>query len=187
VNRPDRARRVAVDEQLANRHLPGWDYADAYTSALPAGASHDPAELARTLLGAGSETQRRLMRQLLRGRDRFARLAGLKPADRPSGGLFPILTNAPDLIVMGMNDRHLDFRLLLARQDDHVVVTTLVKRHNALGTAYFTLVRPAHQALVPRLLHSATSRDWNPRPAPRTQKGRGGPTPEGSMTESPEV
>jgi len=80
----------------------------------------------------------------------------------------PIITLAHDLIVMGLNDRHLDFRLLLSRHDDHVVVTTLVKRHNALGTAYFIFVRPAHQALVPRLLDSATSRDWKPAPcAPR--------------------
>jgi hypothetical protein len=168
VNRPGRARRVAVDEQLANRHLPGWDYVDAYTTMLPPGAPRDPAKLSRIFLCAGTGAQSRLLRQLLRGRDRLARLVGLKPAARPPGELLPIITLAHDLIVMGLNDRHLDFRLLLSRHDDHVVVTTLVKRHNALGTAYFIFVRPAHQALVPRLLDSATSRDWKPAPcAPR--------------------
>jgi hypothetical protein len=59
----------------------------------------------------------------------------LKPDARPPGTLFPVLAKTPDLIVMGLNDRHLDFRLLLARRDDQVVVTALVQRHNALGTA----------------------------------------------------
>ncbi len=163
MNRPGRAQRVAVDEQLANRHLPDWDYADAYTTMLPPGAPRDPAKLSRIFLCAGTGAQSRLLRLLrllLQGRDRLARLVGLKPAARPAGELFPIITLLHDLIVMGLNDRHLDFRLLLSRQDDHIVVTTLVKRHNALGTAYFIFVRPAHQALVPRLLDSATSRDW---------------------------
>ena len=100
------------------------------------------------------------MHHLLRGRDRLARLAGLKPAARPPGGLFPVFTKTPDLIVMGLNDSHLDFRLLLARHDERVTITTLIQRHNALGTAYFAVVRPFHRALIPRLLDSASSRDW---------------------------
>jgi hypothetical protein len=161
VNLPQHARRVAVDEQLAGRHLPGWDYADAYACGLPPGASADPDDLARALLGAGSRRQRRLVHLLMRGRDRLGRLVGLKPAARRPGALFPVLAKTPDLIVMGLNDRHLDFRLLLARQEDQVVVTTLVQRHNTLGTAYFALVGPFHRTLVPRLLDSASSRDWN--------------------------
>lgn len=161
MNLPHRARRIAVDQQLADRHLPGWDYADAYACALPPGPTPDPDDLARTLFSAGSQTQRRLMHQLMRGRDRLARLVALKPAARPPGTLFPVFAKTTDLIVMGLNDRHLDFRLLLAHQDEHVVVTTLVQRHNALGTAYFALVGPFHRGLVPRLLHSASSRDWD--------------------------
>jgi hypothetical protein len=84
VNLPHRARRVAVDQQLADRHLPGWDYADAYACGLPPSASADPEDLARALFGAGSQTQRRLMHQLMRGRDGLARLLGLQPAAPPA-------------------------------------------------------------------------------------------------------
>jgi hypothetical protein len=57
---------------------------------------------------------------------------------RETIGLFPILTESPERLVAGFNDKHLDFRLVVdvaARGTDsasgqQVTATTLVKTHN---------------------------------------------------------
>ena len=63
------------------------------------------------------------------------------------------------MILLGEDDRHLDFRLSVLRQRggtaDWVVVSTVVRFNNWLGRAYFLPVRPLHQLIVPAILRSA--------------------------------
>ena len=56
-------------------------------------------------------------------------------------------------LILGEDDRHLDFRLSLllrARPDgsgDELVATTVVRCHNALGRVYLALIRPVPPSL----------------------------------------
>ena len=65
---------------------------------------------------------------------------------------------------MGLDDRHLDFRvsLRLLRSDDAAGVlqlTTTVTFHGRLGRLYFALVRPFHRRIVPAMLRSAVAKE----------------------------
>jgi uncharacterized protein DUF2867 len=71
-------------------------------------------------------------------------------------GIFPVVSETPDRLVAGFNDRHLDFRVVVdvtapgsVRQ---VTATTLVKTHNWLGRTYLATILPFHRLIVPALL-----------------------------------
>ena len=72
-------------------------------------------------------------------------------------GVFPVLSKTPERVVLGLNDKHLDFRLAIdvaaldARRRE-VVATTLVQTHNRLGRTYLALILPFHRRIVPALM-----------------------------------
>lgn len=74
-----------------------------------------------------------------------------------------VFDRRPDELLLGENDRHLDFRVsVLLSADDvqqWVTVSTVVCVHNAWGRAYFALVRPFHQLIVPTLIRHALRGD----------------------------
>jgi Protein of unknown function (DUF2867) len=77
-------------------------------------------------------------------------------APRDMIGIFPVVSETPERLVAGFNDRHLDFRVVVdvttpggVRQ---VTATTLVKTHNWFGRAYLTIITPFHRLIVPALL-----------------------------------
>lgn len=102
------------------------------------------------------------LRMLLAIRDAVMRPLGVKSSRelRDSGppearvDFFPILEEREDEIVLGENDRHLDFRLSLLRMraggDATIVATTAVRIHNRLGRAYIGVIRPFHHLVVRR-------------------------------------
>ena len=68
-------------------------------------------------------------------------------------GMFPIVAHAEGEIVLGFDDRHLDFRIVVESQPagaDATVVRllTLVRRHNRLGRAYLAAILPFHKLIV---------------------------------------
>jgi hypothetical protein len=79
-------------------------------------------------------------------------------ADTPRDmiGIFPVVSQAPDRLVAGFNDRHLDFRVVVdvtAPGDSRrVTATTVVKTHNRLGRIYLAVIMPFHRLIVPALL-----------------------------------
>jgi hypothetical protein len=71
-------------------------------------------------------------------------------------GIFPVVSQTPDRLIAGFNDRHLDFRVVIdvtapgdVRQ---VTATTLVKTHNWFGRTYLAIILPFHRLIVPALL-----------------------------------
>ena len=143
-----------VDTVVLDAQLPGWDYADAY-DVLVDGEGPDSALAAVRCLSAPGPG-----RLVLRARDVLVSTVGLKPAVTGSAELFPVLVDTPHLAVVGLDDAHLDFRILVNLDRRRVRCVTVVRRHNRLGHAYFAVVRPFHRRLVPYLLARAAQRRW---------------------------
>lgn len=65
---------------------------------------------------------------------------------------FPVHWEGRDEIVLGADDRHLDFRLSLLRRlsptGASLIATTVVHTHNAFGVTYLNLIRPFHHLVV---------------------------------------
>lgn len=147
----------AVAVSLPNRHLPEADWADRFELALD-GKGVTAAEAAERSLGRSP----RWIRELLRLRNRMVSLVGLKSAAPRPGrfglvGAFPVLSKTDDEVVLGFDDKHLDFRIIVdvragSAVNQIVGVTTLVRRHNTLGWVYLAAVIPFHKVIVPTLL-----------------------------------
>lgn len=67
-------------------------------------------------------------------------------------GIFPILSESESQLIAGLDDKHLDFRIvidLIDKNDGQTVsMTTLINRHNVLGRGYLRLVLPFHRAII---------------------------------------
>ena len=76
------------------------------------------------------------------------------------GTMFPIISETPDKVVLGLDDRHLDFRIVIKHNqaDSSVSMTTLVKPHNVWGRIYLAIVKPFHRLVVPTMLSKAATR-----------------------------
>lgn len=74
-------------------------------------------------------------------------------------GLFKVFSKTEDEVIMGEDDKHLDFRVSLFL-DTHksdpskkvITVTTTVKFNNWFGRLYFLPVKPFHKLIVPIIL-----------------------------------
>jgi Protein of unknown function (DUF2867) len=83
--------------------------------------------------------------------------SGVSPnAPRDMIGIFPVVSETRDRLIIGFNDRHLDFRVVVdvtaPRDVTQVTATTLVKTHNWLGRTYLAIIMPFHRLIVPALL-----------------------------------
>lgn len=135
------------------------DWCDAFWVHLPHDTPADPLYWSTLLFGAGDP--RRRPSGLMRVRDFLARQVGLKNAATGNGSAYPVLALDTREVVVGMDDRHLDFRVALSVRpfgSEVLVVTTAVRRHNRLGRAYFAVVTLPHQLLVPRWTRRAVRR-----------------------------
>lgn len=69
-------------------------------------------------------------------------------------GLFKVFDGNENEIILGEDDKHLDFRvsLLLDKKENLLRVSTTVKIHNWLGNLYFLPVKPFHKLIVPTMM-----------------------------------
>ncbi|WP_158253635.1 DUF2867 domain-containing protein [Chromobacterium alticapitis] len=115
---------------------------------------------AAALLRAFSQAMPPWANTLMRLRDRLVAPLGLKTAQTALNaaagpyrqgqklGVFCILHLGEHDVVLGEDDRHLDFRLVLRWRPGQLCVATLVRRHNALGRGYLALVTPFHHLIA---------------------------------------
>src|SRR5437899_137678 len=79
-----------------------------------------------------------------------------RTAPREMIGIFPVVSETPERLVAGFNDKHLDFRVVVDVANSgtarNVTATTLVKTHNWLGRTYLAIIVPFHRQIVPTLL-----------------------------------
>lgn len=74
-------------------------------------------------------------------------------------GIFQIFDKTDREIIIGENDKHLDFRVSIfydniqhGTENSFLTISTTVKYHNRMGMLYFIPVRPFHQLIVPVML-----------------------------------
>ncbi len=152
--------------------LPGADFQDAW--AIRAG---DPSLSALGHFLKGVAATPAWVHTSMALRNRVARLVGLKnlgalndidpakseadyrPGDRL--GIFTLIENQPEELLVGDSDRHLDVWLSVHRRPDGdgplITVTTVVHTKGWLGRLYMLPVAPMHKLIVPRVLASLDS------------------------------
>lgn len=163
---------VPSDSVLAPLYV-GADLLDAYAIHLPPGTNDDLEALAR----AGFGRQAWWIRTLTRVRDLVTAPVGLK-SSRAVGaaaaargeqviGFFPVLSKSAGELVMGEDDRHLDFRLAIMLRADaaggrELVVMTVVHCHNWLGRTYLAAIAPLHRVIALASLEQAARGEGRP-------------------------
>jgi Protein of unknown function (DUF2867) len=74
-------------------------------------------------------------------------------------GLFKVFERNTDEVILGEDDKHLNFRISLFLESNSlrpneykITITTTVLLHNKFGKLYFAIIRPFHQMIVPEML-----------------------------------
>jgi len=161
-------------DALAYRALPRVDFADAYSITLPARGPALLDSYARVMFA----NPPRWVSALMGLRDCAVSLFGLKTSTElqaPGAGVargnretaepgnrigpFPVLRRLKNELLLGADDRYLDFRLSIQcsgiNSGSQLRVITVVKFNNLLGRIYFLPVNPIHRVIVPRMMNQA--------------------------------
>jgi hypothetical protein len=134
------------------------DLLDAFAIQLPVEASDDLKVLARTAF----ETQAGWIRALTCVRDVVMATVGVKSsgavglAGAARGrviGYLPLLSKSATELIVGADDRHLDFRVTIQLRADaangrELLAGTVVHCHNRLGRIYLATIAPFHRVIV---------------------------------------
>jgi hypothetical protein len=81
-----------------------------------------------------------------------------QPGDRV--GIFTLIENTPNEVLLGDSDKHLKVTLSVHRaptdygQGAMVTITTVVKVHNLLGRLYMLPVAPMHKLIAPTVMRA---------------------------------
>jgi len=70
-------------------------------------------------------------------------------------GIFKIYAIEENEIIAGEDDKHLNFRVSVLKQNDELFISTLVHYNNWFGKAYFFIVKPFHKVVAKAMLNSA--------------------------------
>jgi hypothetical protein len=146
---------------LPDAALPEADWADAFEMTTRRRFS-SMREVAQATIGSMPPWSR----WLLKPRNVVVRPFGLKPdgiIDAPDSNaridIFPILGERADSIVLGLDDAHLNFRIVIERNPleagDQIRVTTLVQRHNLFGRMYIAAITPFDKAIATASMRQA--------------------------------
>jgi Protein of unknown function (DUF2867) len=142
--------------------LAGAQFSDAF-SVVVDDAALDARHAAEKMLGHSP----RWIERLLALRNFLVAPFGLKkPVPTRNGatdtiGIFPVVSETPGRLVAGLNDKHLDFRVVVdiatSGHGQRVTATTLVLTHNLLGRVYLAIIVPFHRLVVRALLRQVAA------------------------------
>jgi hypothetical protein len=138
--------------------LPAYNFADAFSTAIPGENL-----TARAAAERAFRHEPRWLKTLLGLRNGLANIAGLKSTSDVVAsnasilGGFPIVSEAPERVVLGFDDVHLDFRIVVgavvsAPGNTTVTVSTLVQTHNLMGRVYLLAILPFHKLIARTLI-----------------------------------
>jgi hypothetical protein len=164
---------------------PAAHYVDAYAAML-----QDPGHKLTAVDAAKAFflSAPRWLGALMRVRNALVKMAGLKTGNNAQTleeamrnfqylpgqrmGLFEVYASAANEVIMGENDRHLDFRVSVwgepfNENTQRLVLSTAVVFHNRAGRLYFWLVGFFHRRIVPAMLKAMVSHLQNQHVSPR--------------------
>ena len=147
--------------------------ADAFSIELPSGASKNPDVLARFIFSV----QPSWIGALTNVRDAIVAAFGLKTAKHlatlssdPAAkrvSIFRVFGMSETEVVLGENDKHLDFRVSILCTPDsppntgsRLTLSTVVHCHNRLGKTYLSVIAPFHRQVVIASLRRAAEVGW---------------------------
>lgn len=105
--------------------------------------------------------------QLMKARDKIARLAGLKTGDDAKRekvtfepgkeiGLFKMYNCNDREAIIGADDKHLNFRVSLylnpGKTSTEILISTVVFFNNRWGRLYMRVIKPFHKMVVPGII-----------------------------------
>ncbi len=163
---------IPVESAIA-RFYELTNLADAYSVELPADSITSPEKLARFIFSQ----QAAWIKGLMKIRDVLVAGFGLKTsaqltvhnAHRQTErvGIFKIYNTTEREIILGEDDKHLDFRLSVLcpvpaglAGERRLVLSTVVHCHNRLGRAYIFAIAPFHRIIVQSYLRRAARVGW---------------------------
>jgi hypothetical protein len=143
--------------------LAGAQFGDAFRITVE-GPAFDARQAAEKMLARSP----RWIERLLALRNRIVAPFGLKTPvsggtkSIDSIGIFPVVSETPDRLVAGFNDKHLDFRVVVdvttSGPQQDITATTLVRTHNLLGRVYLAIIMPFHRLIVRAVLRQVAAR-----------------------------
>ncbi|WP_022976052.1 DUF2867 domain-containing protein [Nevskia ramosa] len=160
-------------ESKISKAFASTNLADAYSIELPSRASTNPELLARFIFSHRAPW----IRNLIAVRDAIVGRLGLKTAKQLTSlgeeseagriGAFKIYDISLTEIVLGGDDKHLDFRLSVYCSNQpssgskrQLTFSTVVHCHNRLGRLYIFVIAPFHRLVVQSSLRSAAQIGW---------------------------
>ena len=147
----------SIPSKIAAEQLQGQNFCDSFTAR--SAEKLLALEAARKIMAS----EPKWINTLIALRNRLVRLVGLKgeaPAilqTTEKFGMFPIVSSTPECVVLGFDDRHLDFRIVIETKpapdaQTDVSLATAVKWHNIWGRLYLAFVLPFHKIIVRSML-----------------------------------
>ncbi|MFZ4928900.1 DUF2867 domain-containing protein [Chryseobacterium sp. Mn2064] len=148
-----------------------FDYTDSFEGEMKSAPQNiDISEVGRIFFSSSPKWGKKMFAF----RNKMVKLFGLKTGDNGKQtknmndftceigeqvGIFKIFDKTDHEIIIGEDDKHLDFRVSLLydptkdkNKENCLTISTTVKFHNWLGVLYFLPVRPFHQLIVPAIL-----------------------------------
>ncbi|MDN3692786.1 DUF2867 domain-containing protein [Chryseobacterium tructae] len=148
-----------------------FDYVDSFEGGLVGnGQNFDITQIGKAFFTSSPKWGKKMFAF----RNKVVRLFGLKTGEKVDPvtesdsftcevgeriGLFKVFNKTNNEIILGEDDKHLDFRISLlfdknqgGQDENALTISTTVKFHNWLGVLYFLPVRPFHQLIVPAML-----------------------------------
>lgn len=139
------------DTPLLAAALPRVDWSDAHAVAAPPGTSHDPQAWADAVF-------RDPPSWVVAAVGLREALGGMVGIERGGPSSFDTITRSADEVLLGTDQRHLNFRVSVWREPDRVVLSTVVRLNNTRCRAYYALVRHVHPVIVRARLARAARR-----------------------------
>lgn len=141
--------KVHVDRAASLVDFP-FHYGDTFSIRLSAGDTRSLSEM-MAARGTGA-----LEAHLARLRDAMVRPFGLKPIGAAAIAPFDQKQMVSGQAVFGIDDKHVDFRLIYSLETDRVGqtlrATSLVRVRHPLGAVYLATILPGHVVIVRRQL-----------------------------------
>lgn len=158
-------------QSVLSKGKENFDYIDSFEGEWPIHDQDvDIAEVGKAFFTSGPQWGKKMFAL----RNKVVSLFGLKTGSDADGGkvaddfrceigervgLFKVFDKTNNEIILGEDDKHLDFRISLlidkkqdSKEENSLTISTTVKYHNWLGVLYFIPVRPFHRMIVPALL-----------------------------------